>query len=306
MTQLDPRALRDAFGSFMTGVTVVTALGPDKTPVGFTANSFTSVSLDPPLLLVCPGQYLSSFAAFQSCKHFSVSVLAEGQEDISNTFAGFKGDRFAKTTHRLDLHGVPLIEGAVATFSCKTAQTLPAGDHAILIGEVTAFSCTPKRGLGYVGGRYFSLGLERGDARPDHTRFAGLILENDGCVLLENSGEGLHPPAVAVPEGSRMRDTVAKHLADRSAKAALHHVYSSFDDTESGRNLTYFLASATTRPTPDAGEWVPIENLAGQNYASPAIATMMRRYALEAQTQNFTLYLGDADDGDTYTLPQRT
>ena len=76
MSTPDPRALRDAFGAFITGVTVVTTLDGGGTPVGFTANSFTSVSLDPPLLLVCPGRALSSFPVFQDCRHFAVSVLA--------------------------------------------------------------------------------------------------------------------------------------------------------------------------------------------------------------------------------------
>jgi len=101
MTTLDPRALRNAFGSFMTGVTVITSRDASGAPVGFTANSFTSVSLDPPLLLVCPGKFLSSYDAFTNCSHFAVNVLAEGQEEVSNTFAGYKGDRFAKAAHSL-------------------------------------------------------------------------------------------------------------------------------------------------------------------------------------------------------------
>ena len=84
---IDPKALRGAFSRFMTGVTVVTSLTPKGEPVGFTANSFASVSLDPPLLLVCPGNHLSSFEVFQSATRFGVSILAEGQEEISNMFA---------------------------------------------------------------------------------------------------------------------------------------------------------------------------------------------------------------------------
>ncbi|MEO0403013.1 MAG: flavin reductase family protein, partial [Pseudomonadota bacterium] len=161
MTTLCPDALRRAFGSFMTGVTVVTARQADGTPVGFTANSFASVSLSPPLLLVCPGQFLSNYDAFATCTHFAVNVLAEGQEDISNTFAGYKGDRFARAAHHDDLHGVPVIAGATAQFSCTTHQALPAGDHCVLIGEVRAFHHTDQPGLGYVSGAYFSRGLER-------------------------------------------------------------------------------------------------------------------------------------------------
>lgn len=158
MSDLDPRALRDAFGRFMTGVTVVTTLGEDGRPVGFTANSFSSVSLDPPLLLVCPGKFLSSYHAFLACDRFCVSVLSEDQKAAANTFAGFKGDRFAQVAHQPDRHGVPLLEGAVARFSCRTHQIVPAGDHALLIGEVTAFDQSDAAGLGYVGGQFFRPG----------------------------------------------------------------------------------------------------------------------------------------------------
>jgi len=160
MSDFDPRALRDAFGRFLTGVTVVTTLGDDGQPVGFTANSFSSVSLDPPLLLVCPGKFLSSYRAFAVCDRFCVSILAATQKAAANTFAGFKGDRFAQVAHTQDAHGIPLLCGAIAQFSCRTHQILPAGDHALLIGEVTAFDQTDGGGLGYAGGRFFSLGQD--------------------------------------------------------------------------------------------------------------------------------------------------
>ena len=161
MTALDPRALRRAFGSFMTGVTVVTSRTDDGRPLGFTANSFTSVSLDPPLLLVCPGKFLSTHDRFAASTGFAVNILAEGQQEVSNTFASFKGDRFARVPHRSDARGNPLIEGALAQFSCSTERVLDAGDHSILIGQVQDFAWAEGRGLGYAGGQYFSLGLER-------------------------------------------------------------------------------------------------------------------------------------------------
>lgn len=164
MTAIDPAALRAAFGSFMTGVTVVTARGPGGVPCGFTANSFASVSLSPPLLLVCPGRFLSSFDIFAECSHFAVSVLADGQQDASNAFASYKGDRFARVPTHEDMHGVPVISGAAAVFSCTAAQTIPAGDHAVLIGEVRGMQHSGASGLGYAGGRYFSPG--RAAAHP--------------------------------------------------------------------------------------------------------------------------------------------
>ncbi|WP_299024792.1 flavin reductase family protein [uncultured Sulfitobacter sp.] len=164
--QINPQELRSAFGSFLTGVTVVTARRDDGAMVGFTANSFTSVSIDPPLLLVCPGKFLSSYATFAACTHFAVNILAQGQQDIANIFASYKGDRFARVAHRLDRHEVALIEGAAAHFSCTRVQALPMGDHCILIGRVDDFSQSNCAGLGYHAGQYFRIGFD-GVARQD-------------------------------------------------------------------------------------------------------------------------------------------
>ncbi len=173
MTDFTAKDLRRAFGSFLTGVTVVTARAPDGSPVGFTANSFSSVSLEPPLLLVCPGKALSSFETFRTADHFGVSILAAGQEDVSDIFASSAADRFAKVAHDDDLHGVPLIRGAAARFSCATHQVIPAGDHIILLGEVRHVDHANTAGLGYAGGRYFSLGP---DSRTRETVTHGAVL----------------------------------------------------------------------------------------------------------------------------------
>lgn len=157
MPDFDQKALRQAFGSFMTGVTVVTATAPDGTHVGFTANSFTSVSMDPPLLLVCPGHKLSSIGVFRECENFAITILAEGQEHVSNCFASSRDDRFDAVDWTLDPHGVPIITGSAAHFSCSVHQRMDAGDHMILIGEVQHFARTNRLGLGYGNGDYFSL-----------------------------------------------------------------------------------------------------------------------------------------------------
>ncbi len=157
MSLHDRPALRNAFGSFMTGVTVVTARTRSGIPVGFTANSFTSVSLDPPLLLVCPSKNLSSYDTFASCTHFAVNVLEAGQKEVSNIFSGDHEDRFAKVPHETNALDLPLISGALAQFSCAAEQRVEAGDHLVLIGRVKDFVHTKGAGLGYAGGRYFTL-----------------------------------------------------------------------------------------------------------------------------------------------------
>lgn len=306
MTPLDPRALRNAFGSFMTGVTVVTSRDPQGAPVGFTANSFSSVSLDPPLLLVCPGKFLSSYRAFATCGHFAVSILGEGQQEVSNTFAGFKGDRFAAVPHTLDHNGIPLIDGAITQFSCRTHEALPAGDHLVLIGEVQDFTHRAERGLGYASGRYFSLGLERA-ALEDATGTAvcGAIIEQGDTVLLEQTPDGFRPPQITRPGRGRLRQDLIDEMGRRGVAVRLGPAYSVFDDPRSHTHYAYFLASGRTEAAGNIHA-VAIQDLPSLKYFTPAIGEMMTRFAIEARTRSFALYLGDTQRGDVHSLNERT
>jgi flavin reductase (DIM6/NTAB) family NADH-FMN oxidoreductase RutF len=307
LTSFDPRALRDAFGSFMTGVTVVTTRAADGTPVGFTANSFASVSLDPPMVLVCPGKFLSTYEAFTGSSHFAISVLAEGQRDVSNIFAGSKEDRFAQVPHSLDLNDVPVIDGALARFSCRTHQVIPAGDHSILMGEVQDFTQSEGLGLGYVAGRYFSLGLEHSSAQSvQQPVTCGAIIECDGGVLLERTEKGYRPLQVSVAEAGNLRDSISASLAAQGVEAELNQVYSSYTDANTGAKFTYFLGSgATTRDLP-GGELIPTADLPGITFTRQSITNMMARFAYEVRTRNFSLYLGDTNKGDIHRITQRT
>lgn len=306
MTQIDPRALRNAFGGFLTGVTVVTAVRDDGTPVGFTANSFSSVSLDPPLLLVCPGKFLSSYDTFAKCTHFAVNILAEGQEAISNIFASFKGDRFAHLPHQIDAHGVPLIDGAVAQFSCSAEQIIPAGDHCILIGRVHEFTHNTGAGLGYVNGQYFSLGLERAAfEETSGTAICGAIVEDDDTVLMVQTADGLRPPHCTHSERGRLINDLRETLVSRGIVADLGQAYSVFESVKPRAHFTYFLATGHIETPTDGIVAVPIADLTNQTFASAPIARMMTRFALEQRTRNFALYLGDTEDGAIHTATTR-
>ncbi|WP_170464028.1 flavin reductase family protein [Ruegeria arenilitoris] len=301
MTEIDTRALRDAFGSFMTGVTVVTTRDKSGAPVGFTANSFSSVSLDPPLLLVCPGKFLSSHDNFAECEHFAVNILADGQQDISNTFAGFKGDRFAKAANSEGHHGLPLIDGALAQFCCETHQAIPAGDHTVLIGKVNAFTHAKGNGLGYVNGSYFSLGLEREmDAKVPTV--CGAIIEANGKVLLERNDGALRPVQIASVEPGGQRNRLAEGLSGRGINAQIEQVYSSFNDIETNLHYTFFLASSDRNTPTDDAEWISVSDLPDLTYASRGIHHMMTRYAVEAREGVFGLYLGDAERGEIHSF----
>jgi flavin reductase (DIM6/NTAB) family NADH-FMN oxidoreductase RutF/pimeloyl-ACP methyl ester carboxylesterase len=151
----DARTLRDALGCFATGVTVVTTVNEAGAPVGLTANSFTSVSLDPPLLLVCLARTAGSLPFFEACDHFAVNVLHIGQQPTSNRFARRDEDRFAATPWEAWDTGAPIIRHALASFECTRHAAVDGGDHVILVGRVVRVRFEPRRDpLLYFRGKY--------------------------------------------------------------------------------------------------------------------------------------------------------
>ena len=157
MSDNNARALRDAFGRFTTGVTVVTTREAGGTPRGFTANSFSSVSLDPPLVLICIGNNAHSAPAFRAAPHFAINVLCEDQQAISTLFASHAADKFERTEWVEGPHGAPLLPGSLATLVCAQHRLVDAGDHVILIGEVLETQVRDALPLGYHRGRYVSI-----------------------------------------------------------------------------------------------------------------------------------------------------
>ncbi|MDK2760985.1 MAG: flavin reductase [Sphingopyxis sp.] len=151
----DPRTLRDAMGCFATGVTIVTALDPAGAPVGLTANSFTSVSLDPPLLLVCIANSGGTAPMLREAAHFGVNVLQIGQQPASNRFATRGEDRFANLPWAPGQTGVPLLGSSLVSFECEREAVHEAGDHYILVGRVVRAQFEPHRDpLLYFRGKY--------------------------------------------------------------------------------------------------------------------------------------------------------
>ncbi len=151
----DPRTLRDAMGCFATGITIVTALDGNGMPAGLTANSFTSVSLDPPLLLVCVANTSGTAPVLRDASHFGVNVLQIGQQPASNRFATKGEDRFANLPWAPGETGVPLLGGSLVSFECQRESLHEAGDHFILIGRVVRAQFEPHRDpLLYFRGKY--------------------------------------------------------------------------------------------------------------------------------------------------------
>jgi flavin reductase (DIM6/NTAB) family NADH-FMN oxidoreductase RutF len=148
---------RTALGMFATGVTIVTARTPDGEVIGLTANSFNSVSLDPPLVLWSLAQVAASLPAFRAGSHYAINVLAADQKTLAEKFSLRGADRWTGVKFSDGMGGAPLLEGAAATFECFNRSRYEEGDHVIFVGEVER--CTSRTGVSpllFHGGRYYA------------------------------------------------------------------------------------------------------------------------------------------------------
>ena len=151
-----PDLFRQVMGNFATGITVVTTRDANGNPYGLTVNSFTSVSLDPVLVLVCLDNRLSGLDSFKNSKHFGVSILSDRQEDISRMFAKKDSERPSSIYFEGKL-GLPLIRQSLAVMECEVKNVYAGGDHQIFLGEVMAAEVLHEHGpLMYFRGKYRS------------------------------------------------------------------------------------------------------------------------------------------------------
>ncbi|WP_020653316.1 flavin reductase family protein [Massilia niastensis] len=150
----DPRDFRKALSMFATGVTIVTTRGGDGAAVGMTANSFNSVSLDPPMVLWSLAKSARSLPAFSAARYWNVHVLASGQDALSNRFARAGEDKFAGLALDDCATGAPLLPGCSARFQCRSAFQYEGGDHVIFVGEVVGYDRSDLAPLLYVSGQY--------------------------------------------------------------------------------------------------------------------------------------------------------
>ena len=157
---IDSKLFRNVMGTFATGVTVVTTQDDEKIPYAVTVSSFTSVSLDPPLVLVCLDNQLASLEAFLKSGRFAINILAHDQENFSNLSARRGSDRSECLT-AVGSTGLPVMENPLALIECRLKKTFPGGDHKILLGEVVHLSLGPSleesQPLLFYRGRYADL-----------------------------------------------------------------------------------------------------------------------------------------------------
>jgi len=297
MTRLDPRALRTAFGTFMTGVTVVTAHDNDGAPLGFTANSFTSVSLDPPMVLVCLANMSRNYDALVAADGFAVNILTENQIEISNIFARPVEDRFATVKWRNGPQGSPILHGVSSWFDCSMHKTVDAGDHVILIGQVEAFDANSTPGLGYARGAYVTPSTAAEALEHSPNLIVSALIEKDGHVLLVDDGNGGLALPECVVEGQGASAAIKTLISSTGLQAQPGFVYSVFEDLDRKRQHISFLCQ-TAEGEPSKGVFVPLTGSALDDVTDPAILTMLERFAAESVLGNYGVYFGDQKSGE--------
>jgi flavin reductase (DIM6/NTAB) family NADH-FMN oxidoreductase RutF/pimeloyl-ACP methyl ester carboxylesterase len=306
-TSFDPLAFRKALGAFLTGVTVVATLQDDGEPRGFTANSFTSVSLDPPLVLICIAKTASSYPVFSSADHFSINILAEAQADLSSLFATKSADKFSRAKWRKGSTGSPILSDVAAWFECRRHDVIEAGDHVILIGEVIGFEQVPANPLGYCRGAHvtFGLALDKVAASGGRT-CVGAILEHEGAVLFIPSDDGRLdlPAGLALGSGTDPASLTGR-MRQLGIKADLGFLFAVFEDPRGGPGaMSIYYRGMLTEPQglSPAVRLIAFDDIPWEVLRDDAIRSMLRRYVRERSEDVFGVYVGDVDKGTVQTL----
>ena len=290
------RELRDAFGSFMTGVTVVTTCKDDGTPLGFTANSFASVSLDPALLLVSIAKTSSNYHNFANASHFAINILAEEQKDISNTFARPSDDRFANLAWTKSASHNPIIDQVSAWFDCTTYQVVDAGDHAILIGKVEDFGSAGFAGLGYYRGAYFTPAKSSTDVISSMKVMMMALIGHENQILLEQTQDQKWTLPHLMVEKDGAEKALEKIFAAYQPEASPSFIYSVYDDVTTQQQYIAFLCN-TPIAHATKGKFVDLNDLEQLTFVDSALESMLMRYRKENHLKTYGVYYGNQISG---------
>ena len=302
--EFDGRDLRRAFGNFATGVTVVTTLDAEGKPCGFTANSFTSVSIDPPLLLVSIAKTAFGCDVFTASRGFAVNILGRSQRELSNRFAAAGTDKFANLDWHQAQNGSPIIDDVVAWFDCSHHEQVDAGDHIILIGRVQRYAYNTDTPLGFCRGAYVSFGLTpkmlQMLSSPGHLQ-VGAIIESNGKILLEHNPENgnlLLPAADTVGDATSGEGLLGK-LAGAGIEVDLPFIYAVFHDGD--QRFVFYLGELLS--ISDVTEtrrlrFHEFDNITWEEINSPWIISMLERFIREKRLGNYQVYIGDQHQGE--------
>lgn len=299
LSDADKRALRDAFGAFATGVTVVTTVQPDGTPRGFTANSFTSVSLDPPMVLICVAKSALSLPVFLDAPHFAVNVLAEEQTHVSGVFASRDTDKFEQVDWTAGTAGMPVLEGTLASIVCARDKAVDAGDHVILLGRVIDHQIGDSaRPLGFFKGSYFSVGVEddlvNAATRAGAVEIGALLVRGQQLLMtLEPDGKLGLPKA---PGKKPSLPALNAELEKLGMRPKLDFLYAIYQNSVTGLHGIYYHGTVAGL-TPPGHRFINLIDIPLAKVEYPAERSMLSRFIDEFRHGSFGIYQGDETRG---------
>ena len=303
------KLFRQALGTFATGVTVVTAIDEQGKPRGFTANSFTSVSLDPPLILVCIASGSAGHAVFTNSETFSVNVLAEDQQTLATLFASPGDDRFSDLEWRPGNNGNPIIAGTISSFECERHNIVDAGDHIILIGKVSSYENSGRSPLIYCSGSYveFSLMQKAMDVPGSgiRTRISALINCNEKIPMYRDSASGkLSLPAAEKVGNAGEPDSLAGKLAANGLSVTMPFIYAVYKDAVSKTHNVVYRGSAESVDAEKLTdfEFVSLDQIPWDDLVDNALRQLVQRYLEEYERDAFGVYVGDTEQGKVHAL----
>jgi len=303
------KKLRQALGTFATGVTVATTIDTDGNPRGFTANSFTSVSLEPPLILICLANEAVGCQVFTSADRFCVNVLAEDQQHISAVFASPAEDRFEGVEWHAGNNGCPVIDGAISWFECERFNVIDAGDHTILIGRVTEYETSSRSPLIYCGGSYVEFGLLQQAmeyaSRGLSTHIAAVV-DCQGVIPMvrkKDSGKLTLPTAEQIGAVGEV-DTLAGKLAKNGIVAAIPFVCAVYEDAQRKTHNVVYRGSAESVDTDKLKDFelISLDAIPWDQLSDDILKKLLERYCDERESDAFGVYVGDAEKGEVHTL----
>jgi flavin reductase (DIM6/NTAB) family NADH-FMN oxidoreductase RutF len=240
----DTNSLRRAFGAFASGVTVVATRTKGGEARAFTANSFSSVSLDPPLALICLGKNSASLAVFEGCETFSISILEASQRAVSSAFASRDPAVKIEASKNLVEDDAPYLANSLATFMCSRHSVVDAGDHVILIGRIVKYRANEGQPLGFFRGGYVSIGPDQpGMERLQASVHVGGVLGYDGKVLLcrRPKSEGWEIP-MSHPRRGQRPDAALHETFDALGIQVTMSVPFSFFQERGEQDMTMFFS----------------------------------------------------------------
>ncbi len=311
MNQATKQDLRQILGKFLTGVTVVTTLDQHDVPVGFTANSFTSVSLDPPLVLVCIAQSAGLAPVFRRASSFAINILSTDQEATSNSFARKDADRFAKVDWQSKVTGSPVITGCAAWLDCEMYEKIIAGDHIILIGRIKDAEKTLKHPLGYYQGRYCAIDLPEEtlsliEHRESVHSTTGIIVDHENQLLLIKQENGAYDVPRVAPGGEGEASRINAAMTKLGIEVHNKVLFSVVEGRHHQRISIYYRCNVEPgEPLPTGAEYFSPEALPFDKLARPDLGSVLKRYLEEKNAGQFGIYVGDEHQGHIEQIAER-